>query len=111
MFKINDILIYNKPKKKFFGKRISDEYIVSYIGQGEIEMQYELKTGNIFKIIDICGGISIVKPLNFSVPKHTNYLCKSCSSYIFTNNFSIVSKKEFNNLIQKIRENKLKRIV
>lgn len=72
-----DIAIYKKPKQTFFewllGYKPNYSYLTSYKNQGEIDICYELKDGDKIKVIEHCGGIWIVKPVNFVLPENKTY--------------------------------------
>lgn len=109
----NDIVKFeyrDKAKKSWLYRFLvrTDEkyYICSYIGQGEIKYQYELKNGDLFKVrVNILGLLGL-EPLSPDIQNDIYYITISNKEDIFT----LLSKSESDKILRKEKLKKLNNI-
>lgn len=101
----------DKPKKSWLYKRLikTDDkyYICSYIGQGEIKHQYELKNGDLFIVrMYILGHIGM-ESLSANIPNDLYYTHISSETQDI---FTVLSDCEANKILRKEKLKKLSNI-
>lgn len=98
----------DKPKKSWFYKYLikTDDkyYICSYINQGDIKHQYELKSGDIFIVRVHILGLLGIEPLSPKIQNDIYYIQISNKEDIF----SAISESESKKMLRKEKLKQLK---